>query len=186
MLDRISPQTKWFIKLLAKYFLAVLVIVAYTLAVARVAQKKALKQYEAWLDDYKAVDRMEIDAHPADPQEEKDAELLAKVLYGVKDNSTDDMKTLCWCVFNRVDNPDYPGTLEEVVNQPQQWMRYSDDNPVVESLYQVAKEQLDLWQTGGRRPCMNTFVFMNWTASDICLRDNWREGNNTHYWRWNQ
>lgn len=115
---------------------------------------------------------------------ENEAEWLARVLYGIKSNSTDDLKTCCWCVFNRVDSPGYPNTVQEVVNQPQQWMAYKEDNPVLEDLYQIAYDQLTTWYSGGRRPVSAEFVFMSWSPTEIVLRDNWKDGSSTHYWRY--
>ena len=109
-----------------RYALVCLVIVLYTIVVYRVAYKNALKTYEGWMDDYKAQQIAQAEEAtrnaPVDPYEaqlDAEAELLARVLYGVKDNKTDDLKTYCWCVFNRVDNPAFPATLEEVIEQPE-------------------------------------------------------------------
>lgn len=101
-------------------------------------------------------------------------------------NSTDNLKTLCWCVFNRVDNAAFPGTLEAVIDTPKQWMGYSAGNPVLENLYQIAREQLESWHGDGHRPVADTFVFMSWAPDDICLRDQWTAGSGTKYWRWGQ
>ena len=170
--------------------LAALTLTAYTLCVERVAQKRALEIYAGWMEDYR-VERMAIDQanEETDPytlQLNAEATILARVLYGVKDNDTDDLKTYCWCVFNRVDNPAFPDTIEAVASQPQQWMRYDEDSPVLENLYQLAREQIDAWHTGERRPVGFEYVFMNWTPSDIVLRDDFKAGPTTRYWRWGQ
>ena len=176
--------------LIGKCLLAILIIVAYTLAIGRYEQKKALAVYQRWLEEYKAEqESAALEAIEADPytvQLNAEAEQLAKVLYGVKDNKTDDLITYCWCVFNRVDNKAFPATLADVLAQPNQWMRYDQTNPIIESLYQIAREQLDAWHTGSHRPVSNEYVFMNWSSNDICLRDNFHEGSGTHYWRYGQ
>ena len=126
---------------------------------------------------------------PVDPYESQldaEAELLARVLYGVKDNDEGDLKTYCWCVFNRVENKAFPDTLEDVIAQPSQWMRYDQSNPIIESLFKLAREQLDSWHMDTHRPVSNEYVFMSWSAHDICLRDNFYEGSVTHYWRYGQ
>lgn len=170
--------------------LLTLVMVAEALAVGRYAGEKAVENYKAALARQQAeAAEANWTAYQEDPytvQLDAEANLLAKVLYGVRENSTDDLITCCWCVFNRVDNPAFPNTLEEVVNTPKQWMRYSADNPVLDSLYKLAREQLNEWHTGARRPVADSFVFLNWAPDDICLRDNWQGGSSTHYWRWNQ
>lgn len=185
-----NRQLCWTLALAAKYMLVLLVLIAWTIAAARYGQKKAMAQYEVWMEQYKAEQaeaaRQAVESDPYTIQLNAEAELLARVLYGVKDNSTDDLRTYCWCVFNRVDNEQYPSTLEDVIAQPQQWMRYDKTNPVLEPLYQIAREQLDNWHTSERRPVDISFVFMNWSSKDIALRDRWQEGSGCHYWRWNQ
>jgi spore germination cell wall hydrolase CwlJ-like protein len=126
---------------------------------------------------------------PPDPKvqlREQQAQALAKVLYGVKDNSEQDLRTMCWCVFNRVDSPDYPDTLEEVIDQPQQWMRYDPENPVIDNLYKIAEQELVAWQDGKTRPITSDFVYMNWTPNQIKLRNAWKDGSTTDYWRYGQ
>ena len=50
-----------------------------------------------------------------------EANFIAKMLYGARNfedkygYSTDDYMTLARCVFNRVDNPKFPNTVQEVV-----------------------------------------------------------------------
>lgn len=188
-----NKRAMWVIRYSARWLLVVLALVLYTIVVHRVAYKKAMDVYEGWLEDYKAeqIAAAEEAARtaPIDPYEaqlDSEAELLARVLYGVKDNKSDDLKTYCWCVFNRVDNKSFPSTLEDVIAQPQQWMRYDPTNPIIESLYQIAREQLDAWHSNPHRPVTNEYVFMNWSANDICLRDNFYEGSGTRYWRYGQ
>lgn len=170
--------------------LTALVIVAYTVVIFRVASTKAVEKYEIYLAEVRAQEEAAaLEAYQTDPytmQLNVEAELLAKVLYGVKDNKTDDLITYCWCVFNRVDNAAFPSTLEDVIAQPNQWMRYDQTNPIIESLYQLAREQLDAWHTNNHRPVGADYVFANWSSNDICLRDNFHEGSGTHYWRWGQ
>lgn len=177
-----------------RWALLIFVFVAYTIAVGRYAQNKALETYQGWFEQYKIEQEEETariarEAYETDPytiQLNAEADALARVLYGVKDNDETDLKTYCWCVFNRVDNPAYPDTLEDVIAQPSQWMRYDPTNPILESLYQIAREQLDDWHTNTHRPVSNEYVFMNWSRNDICLRDNFYEGSGTHYWRYKQ
>ena len=185
-----ESQNIWMAKYLAKWALIFLAFVLYTLVIARGAEAKAERKYEAWQERYisgflaqqEAV-KLGMPANPYEKQLDAEAQELAKVLYGVKDNSTDDMRTLCWCVFNRVDSRDYPDTLEEVISQPSQWMRYDPENPVIENIYNIAREELDAWHTGTTRPCGIDLVFMNWTPSEITLRNTWTNSAQTYYWR---
>ena len=181
----------WAAGWILKWVFIALALVLYTIVVYRAGGVKAEQRDEAWkvryVDDYltqQEAARIGIPPDPAVLLREQQAQALARVLYGVKDNSEQDLRTMCWCVFNRVDSPDYPDTLEEVIDQPKQWMRYSPDNPVIENLYKIAEQELDAWQNGKTRPITSDFVFMNWTPSQIKLRNRWEEGSRTDYWRW--
>lgn len=195
-LERVKKNRKamWMMRVGARYALVIAAVILYSLILCRSAQNKALKTYEEWFEAYRieqeaAAEQAKAEALAADPYEiqlNAEAEALARVLYGVKDNSTDDLRTYCWCVFNRVDNTAFPDTLEDVIGQPSQWMRYDKTNPILEPLYQIAREQLDAWHTDTHRPVSSEYVFMNWSKSDICLRDNFYEGSGTHYWRYGQ
>ena len=170
--------------------LSAAIIAAYTLVISRSAATKAVEQYKTQLADQMEQEeeaaRLAAAQDPYTLQLNAEAESLARVLYGVRDNSTDDLKTYCWCVFNRVENAAFPSTLEDVIAQPGQWMRYDQTNPILEPLYQLAREQLDAWHTDDHRPVSSDYVFMTWSANDICLRDNFHAGSNCHYWRWGQ
>ena len=161
-----------------RVIIALLIIFAYTAIVGRVAQKKAMDTYAAWYEADKAAAYEE--------QLDAEAEDLARVLYGIRGNKDEDLRTCCWCVFNRVDSEAYPDSVSGVVNQPKQWMLYDPQNPVLENLYLIAREELDRWHTGTIRPCGCEFVFLNWSSSDVCLRDRWVEGTGTMYWRWSK
>ena len=190
----ISEATAAAIILVGKYALLFMV---YTIIVcsfsARNARIKATNEtaarYEAQIAAYMAAQeeaaRVAAEAAAVQiDQERAEAEMLARLLYGVKNNSTDDLYTLAWCVINRVDNPAFPSTVEGVINQPLQWMGYSADNPVLENLYRIADDVLTTWRSGGHRPVSDDYVYMSWSESDIVLRDNFTESRSTHYWRY--
>lgn len=185
-----AQRDLWFLNWLGKWALLILGIILYTLIIARAADAKAAVKYEAWQGRYVTDFLAQQDAAragmPVDPYEaqlDAEAQMLARVLYGVKDNSTDDLRTYCWCVFNRVDSPDYADNLTDVIEQPQQWMRYKPENPVLDDLYQLARAELDAWHTGTTRPCASDFVFMSWSPNEIVLRNNWTNSSSTRYWR---
>ena len=185
-----AKKDLWILTYLSKWVLIFLALILYTLIIARGAEAKAARKYEAWQERYVSDFLAQRDAEaagvPVDPYEatlDAESKDLARVLYGVKDNSTDDLRTLCWCVFNRVDSPEYAGSIAEVVSQPQQWMRYSENNPVLESLYQIAREELIKWREGATRPCGVDFVFMQWSPEEIVLRNTWVNSSKTRYWR---
>lgn len=113
-----------------------------------------------------------------------EADSLAKLLYGYRNNSLRDRKTLLWCVLARVDSSAYPGSVEGVVDQPKQWMFYSAENPIREDDRQLALEQLKLWHEG-KYPAgfSDDFVYAEWSSTDIALRNTWEKNSSTSWWR---
>ena len=92
--------------------------------------------------------------------------------------------TVIWNALVRVANPDYPDTVEGVVNQASQWMFYKPDNPIRADVRELAMEQLKLFREG-RYPAglSNSFVYGEWSATDYVLRDRWEKDSRTCYWR---
>lgn len=112
-----------------------------------------------------------------------EAREIARVLYGIKDNPENDLRTAVWCILNRVDNAGYPSNIYQVCAQSQQWMGYSPENPVLDNLHKIAMEELTTWYNG-TRPVDSAFVYLNWTPSKITLRNAWENNSNTEYWRY--
>lgn len=115
---------------------------------------------------------------------EKEAEYISKVVYGTaKNHSANDQKAVVWCILNRVESAGYPDTVQGVCEQPKQWMGYSEDNPVMESIYDMVLEILKTWHNNGHRPMGKEFVFLSWSSKEILLRDTFEENKSTRYWR---
>jgi len=185
-------------KFVRKYGVALAILVfiyAWTFATTTLAANSAKKEVKEELNAYWAdYYQKELEAYKAEQEaahavkydealRQTEAEAVARVLYGVKGNSERDLRTLAWCVFNRVDNKSYPDTISGVVTQPSQWMAYSDKNAVLDSLYKIAREELDRWYSG-HRPVSSDFVYMSWSPSEIVLRNRWEEKSGTKYWQW--
>lgn len=117
-------------------------------------------------------------------QIELEAEYIAKVIYGTARNHSDsDKKAVVWCILNRVEHHSHPDTIAEVCEQPKQWMGYSDENPVLEDIYDLALAELKTWHNGGHRPMSNDYIYLSWSSKEIILRDTFEENKNTNYWR---
>ena len=187
-------------KLLKKYGVAIAILVflyAWTFATTSMAANSAKKEVTEKLNAYWAdYYQKELDAYKAEQEaahavqydealRQSEAEAVARVLYGVKGNSVKDLRTYAWCIFNRVDNKSYPNTLAGVISQPNQWMAYSDNNAILDSLYEIAREELDRWYSG-HRPVSSDFVYMSWSPSEIVLRNRWEEKSGTKYWQWSE
>ena len=117
-------------------------------------------------------------------QIEREAEYIAKVIYGTARNHTDsDKKAVVWCILNRVEHYSHPDTVAEVCEQPKQWMGYSNDNPVLIENYDLALAELKTWYNNGHRPMSNDYIYLSWSSKEILLRDTFEENRNTNYWR---
>jgi spore germination cell wall hydrolase CwlJ-like protein len=115
---------------------------------------------------------------------EKEAEYIAKVIYGMaRNHSETDQRAVVWCILNRYESAGYPNTIKEVCEQPKQWIEYNEDNPVLDTHYNLALEILKEWHNGGHRPMDKEFVFLSWSSREIILRDTFTEGKNTRYYR---
>lgn len=117
-------------------------------------------------------------------QIEREAEYIAKVIYGTARNHADsDKKAVIWCILNRVEHHSHPNTVVEVCEQPKQWMGYSSGNPVLTELYDLALAELKTWYNGGHRPMSNDYIYLSWSSQEILLRDTFEENKSTNYWR---
>lgn len=110
-----------------------------------------------------------------------EARTIAKVLYPMQYNSDLGLRSAAWCVLNRVDSQWYPGTVYDVCSQDSQWMGWSDDNPVVERLYNIALEAVTQWHSG-IHAVSTEFLFLDWNTREITLRSKFETGRGCHYW----
>jgi hypothetical protein len=189
---RMKPKTK-------RIAVAAILFIVYSLSLCIFQHRATRIKYEelfaSWCEEYeyeqiRLAEKERLAQEAAEPPSDEElyaeqlhveATMLARLLYGIKDNNTDDLRTCCWCVFNRVDSRGYPNTLQGVIDQPKQWMRYSQDNPVMEDLYAIALEELDRWHTG-TRPVDPEYVYMSWSSKEVVLRGEYKETSTTKYW----
>lgn len=148
--------------------------------------KKYDLEYEIKIGEYMA----EIEAANTPTEDEylqrqirNEADYLAKAIGTMK---TRQMKlSMLWNILMRVDSPYYPDTVKEVVEQPNQWMFYSDSNPKRNDDVNLAIEQLRFWHEG-RYPSnlSSSYVYGEWSEHDYVLRDTWDKSSKTNYWRY--
>ena len=86
----------------------------------------------------------------------------------------------------RVMNKNYPGTMQEVIAQPEQWMFYSADNKFSTHDREIAEKILRAYYEDGIVPTGLTeeFVYGSWSESDYVLRNTWDFGSSTRTWRY--
>ena len=185
----------------ATYALVVVLAIVVTSLCQGMKYKKQIKEINASHAEALNLLRVELQAdHEAQMTElrqyyeyggdvsqiELEAEYIAKVIYGymiVGNHSYSDFKAIVWCIINRVEHFAHPNTVQDVCEQPKQWMGYSDSNPVLTELYDIALAELKIWHSGGHRPMNNSYIFLTWSSSEILLRDTFEENKNTNYWR---
>ena len=111
-----------------------------------------------------------------------EAEYIAKLLYGqARYNSPEAQKAIAWLIINRVESPYYPNSVQEVVEQPSQWMGYNDNNIIEDRLYEVALTAVNDWHNGAHRPFSADFLYMVWSSDEITLRTTFEETRGTQY-----
>ena len=86
----------------------------------------------------------------------------------------------------RVMNKAYPGTMQEVIAQPEQWMFYSADNKFSTHDREIAETILRAYYEDGIVPTGLTdeYVYGSWSESDYVLRNTWDFGSATRTWRY--
>ena len=188
VMKSMSPRTRFIVRQLGLYILICLVILTGAIVISRRSFAKAEEIYNERYEAAVAALKAEQEALKAMPLSEDGRRIelaneIARMLYGIKDNDSSDLKTACWCVFNRVDNAAYPNSITEVIEQKDQWMQYSPTNPVLEELYEIARGELDAYLDGDHRPCDSSFVFLDWTPDDVQLRNEFNTTRATKYWR---
>lgn len=113
----------------------------------------------------------------------QEGEYLARMLYGTARNHDErDQRSAIWCALNRVDSPGFPNSVKEVCQQESQWIGYSDDNPILNDLYELAIEELTTWHNN-YRPVNKDYVYMSWSSKEIKLRDTYEKSDSTRYWQ---
>ena len=75
-----------------------------------------------------------------------EAEVLAKVVWGEAGGcSIIEREKVIWCILNRVDHPDFPNTIYDVVTAPSQFHGYSPYHPIKEENYLLALRVISEW-----------------------------------------
>lgn len=189
------------IKMIAIYILIIIIAVMVTFISQRTKYEKRIAEINATHEEEMISLRTELEASYESKiaaleqyyeyggditQIEREAEYIAKVIYGTARNHVDsDKRAVVWCILNRVEHYAHPNTVVEVCNQPKQWMGYSNDNPVLTEFYDLALTELKIWHSGGHRPMSNDYIYLTWSSQEILLRNTFEENKNTRYWRMN-
>ena len=102
---------------------------------------------------------------------------LARTLWGeCRGCSELQQRAVCWCIFNRVDDPRFPGTVLGVITQRSQFFGYSPSNPVWDSLYAVAYDCLVDWHDGAERVLEPEYLYFYGDGSRNHFTTAWQGG----------
>lgn len=99
-----------------------------------------------------AVSEMMIQCVTPEQEENEDHDpetlmALARTVWGkARGCSATEQAAVVWCVLNRVDSPDFPDDLLEVVQQPNQFSGYDPENPVWPEHLALVEDVLDRWE----------------------------------------
>lgn len=182
-------------RVVAWVIFAALALTLWTLVTFRIAQRDALNSFEDWKarfsEDFISQQEAKQRGLPPDPREElraQQATVFAKLMDGLKlyGFSLDDYRTLAQCVACRVNNPAYPDTFVDVVQQPGQWPGYSDNNEVTQKSYKIALQILSEIEAQEHPPVTSDFVYASFEKDGIALRNTWDISTRTHFWRWEE
>lgn len=86
----------------------------------------------------------------------------------------------------RVMNKAYPGTMQEVIAQPNQWMFYDPETKFSTHDREIAEKILRAYYEDGIIPngLTDEYVYGSWSESDYVLRNTWDFGSSTRTWRY--
>lgn len=119
-------------------------------------------------------------------QRDQNIDSIAKVLYGYRYNSERDLEGIVWVILNRMDNQaEFRGfeSIQEVVNQPSQWMGYSEQNPVLEDLWDIADNTLSKYETDGKRLFGQEYLYFEWHSDYIVFKTELYDSKTCQKWR---
>lgn len=124
-------------------------------------------------------------------QEEHDMETslaLARTVWGeARGCTTTEQAAVVWCVLNRVDSPDFPDNILEVLEQPNQFSGYDPEYPVWPEILALVEDVLDRWEMEKTavgdvgRVLPKEYVFFEGKNGHNHFRTEYRGGTN---WDW--
>lgn len=113
---------------------------------------------------------------PYTPDEES-VVALAQTLYGeCRGCSEIQQRAVCWCVFNRVDSPQFPNTVIEVVSQPYQFAGHNASFPILDELYKLAYDCVVDWHNGENRVFAPEFLYFTGNGKINVFTTEWGGG----------
>lgn len=107
----------------------------------------------------------------------KEAQDGARAIYGIRNfidkygYSKEDLKTYIRCILDRIDFGGGVNDFHAIVSQAEQFLGYSDKNPVLEEYYKIAMEEIAIWHHEESKPWDVSYRFAELTSKGIYLTD---------------
>lgn len=107
---------------------------------------------------------------------DRESDAVARMFYGIHrfiekyHYSEADLETYARCAFNRKDASKTGNSLEVIIAQPDQFVGYSDSNPVLKEYKQLAKDLVTEWHNETVKPCDNSYQWAELTPNGIYLK----------------
>lgn len=119
---------------------------------------------------------------------DKEAEDCAKALYGIRlfvekySYTETDLITYLRSAFNRSDAKSK--SLHDVLSEKDQYLAYSESNPVLDDYKQAALKAVKEWHTETTKPCDVSYQFAELTENGIWLRNDFNANGYARRWRY--
>lgn len=168
----------------------------YVSHVNNIAEQRAEVVLASYQAEQEAIRQSEIAAQLAaensvKKQMEHNAQIKAKIAYGSRNfrekyNYSDaDFMTLYQCIDNRLQHRNYPDTVDEIADMPNQWVGYAPENPVLDYYYKLAikSEENKLNQTSS--PVDSNKIYIVYTEHGMYLTDDPNAPGYT-WWRYSE
>lgn len=184
----------WFIAIMAILFALSLVNWGIQIRTQRQAASLTAVAMADWQAEQDAIEAKRIAEEQALKNSEENicknmAMSLSRVFYGIRNfeskynYGTEDYRTYAWCIFNRVDNPAYPNTLDEVILQKDQWVGFAVENPSVDQYYTMALKFVKEWRNAETRPVTTDYLWAELTEKGIYLRNSFKADGYAVRWK---
>lgn len=151
-------------------------------------RSEAIADYKAQLETEEAeAAALRMDEMKTEENRRKQEVLyFTKLFEGVRDWNFDilDLITYGICVWNRVMNPAFADNVDEVIHQKDQWINFSDNNPIVADYNKIAAKLVDLIYNSDVQLCSSKYCWIEIRDGHLYLKDSFNNYPGMILWRY--
>lgn len=159
--------------------------------VRKETEERMAAEYAAQLEAYKAEQAYQAQAeHWLSGDASREAFINQEILAGarlISKEANDQVKgTKLGVAIARMKNPNYPGTIQEVAAQPNQFMFYADDNTYTQHDWDLAESLIRPLYESGIMPngLTEDMVYFEWNGNSGTARDSYETTTSMSTWRY--